>query len=112
MYRKFNVNKSPIVHFVYFCNRNAKTLPYPIDKSMCTFNLKLNDAMVEKALTVFPDEKALQSWLQEQVSDALERLIEKDSETNQCAMVKESMTKAFEELHSGRANKNARQHFS
>ncbi len=111
MYRKSNVNKSPIVYFVYFCNRNTEVSSYPLDKSMGTYNIILNDELVEKARPAFPDENALQCWLQEQVVDALERLVKKNSEANQCAMVKESMTRAFEELHSGRVKKNARELF-
>ena len=77
---------------------------------MCTYNITLNDTLVEKARPAFADDKAMQQWMQEQVSAALERFLGKQMETEsaQKAMVKESLTAAFDELHSGKAKKNAR----
>ena len=76
---------------------------------MCTYNIT-NDTLVEKAHPAFADDKALQQWLQEQVSIALEHFLSKqqEAESAQKAMVKESLTAAFNELHSGKAKKNAR----
>ena len=80
---------------------------------MCTYNITLNDALVEKARPAFADDKALQLWLQEQVSAVLEHFLNEQKETNaQKAMVKESLTTAFNELHSGQAKKNARSLFA
>ena len=77
---------------------------------MCTYNITINDTLVEKARPAFADDKALQQWLQEQVSIALERFLnkQKEVESAQNAMVKESLLTAFDELHSGKAKKNAR----
>ena len=81
---------------------------------MCTYNISLNDALVEQARPAFPDETALQQWMQEQISAALERFLSKrkEVESEQKAMVKESLTTAFNELHSGQAKKNARSLFA
>lgn len=77
---------------------------------MCTYNITLNDTLVEKARPAFSNDKAMQKWLQEQVSAILERFINSqvEAESAQQAMVKESLTTAFKELHSGQAKKNAR----
>lgn len=78
---------------------------------MCTYNITLNDTLVEKARPAFSNDKAMQKWLQEQVSAILERFINSQIEAEsaqQHAMVKESLTTAFKELHSGQAKKNAR----
>ena len=81
---------------------------------MCTYNITINDTLVEKARPAFADDKALQQWLQEQVSIALEHFLskQKEAESAQKAMVKESITVAFNELHSGKAKKNARSLFA
>lgn len=79
---------------------------------MCTYNITLNDSLVEKARTAFPDDKALQYWLQEQVSAILEHLVSNQKEQAQKAMVRESLSKAFGELHSGQAKKDARSLFA
>lgn len=81
---------------------------------MCTYNITLNDTLVEKARPAFPDDKALQSWLQEQMSIVLERFLSNrmESKSAQQTMVEESLTKAFDELHSGQAKKNARALFA
>ena len=81
---------------------------------MCTYNITLNDTLVEKARPAFPDDKALQKWLQEQMSIVLERYLNSriEKEKAQETMVKESLTTAFNELHSGRAKKNARALFA
>lgn len=78
---------------------------------MCTYNITLNDVLVEKARPAFNDEQDLQQWMQEQVSKALESFVAKHAETEQHAMVKESLTTAFNELHSGQARKDARRLF-
>lgn len=78
---------------------------------MCTYSITLNDMLIEKARPAFADENALQQWLQEQVSIALEKFIE-NTESEQHVMVKESLTKAFNELHTGQVKRNARQLFS
>ena len=78
---------------------------------MCTYSITLNDMLIEKARPAFADENALQQWLQEQVSIALEKYIE-NTESEQHVMVKVSLTKAFNELHTGQAKRNARQLFS
>lgn len=77
---------------------------------MCTYNITLNDSLVEKARPAFADDKALQSWLQEQMSMVLERFLSTrtESKSAQEAMIEESLTRAFDELHSGQAKKNAR----
>ena len=78
---------------------------------MCTYNITLNDTLVEKARPAFANDKALQKWLQEQVSAILERYVSSRIESesvHQHAMVEESLTTAFNELHSGQAKKNAR----
>ena len=84
-------------------------------KDKCTYNITLNDTLVEKARPAFADDKALQQWLQEQVSAILEHYlnsrIESES-TQQHTMVKESLATAFNELHSGQAKKNARSLFA
>lgn len=81
---------------------------------MCTYNITINDTLVEKARPAFADDKALQQWLQEQVSIALEHFLskEKEAESAQKAMVKKSLTTAFNELHAGKAKKNARSLFA
>lgn len=81
---------------------------------MCTYNITLNDTLVEKARPAFADDKALQQWLQEQVSIALEHFLskQKEAESAQKAMVRESLTAAFNELHSGKVKKNARSLFA
>ena len=73
---------------------------------MCTYSITLNDTLVEKARPAFPDDKALQNWLQEQMSIVLERFL--SNQMAQQAMVEESLTTAFNELHSGQAKQNAR----
>lgn len=77
---------------------------------MCTYSITLNDALVEKARPAFADDMALQEWLQEQMSIVLERFLNSRMELKsaQHAMVEESLTTAFNELHSGQAKKNAR----
>lgn len=81
---------------------------------MCTYNITLNDSLVEKARSAFADDKALQSWLQEQLSMILERFLSTHTESKsaQQAMIEESLTTAFNELHSGQAKKNARALFA
>ena len=86
---------------------------------MCTYNITLSDTLVENARPAFGSDGALRQWMQEQVSMALERFIESAQldgatykENEQCAAVKESLTKAFDELHSGQARKDARRLFS
>lgn len=81
---------------------------------MCTYNITLNDTLIEKARPAFTDDKALQKWLQEQVNAVLERFLneQKETESAQKAMVRESLTTAFNELHSGQAKKNARSLFA
>ena len=77
---------------------------------MCTYSITLNDTLVEKARPAFPDDKALQNWLQEQMSIVLERFLSSrmESKSAQQAMIEESLTTAFNELHSGQAKQNAR----
>lgn len=72
---------------------------------MCTYNITLNDTLVEKARPAFADENALQQWLQEQLSAALELFLE------QHTRVKDSMTTAFNELNAGQSRPDARQLF-
>lgn len=81
---------------------------------MCTYNITINDALVEKARPAFADDKALQRWLQEQIAVMLERFINEQQkiETAQKEMVKESLTTAFNELYSGQAKKGARSLFA
>lgn len=81
---------------------------------MCTYNITLNDTLIEKARPAFTDDTALQKWLQEQVNAVLERFLneQKETESAQKAMVRESLTTAFNELHSGQAKKNARSLFA
>ena len=81
---------------------------------MCTYSITLNDTLVEKARPAFADDKAMQNWLQEQMSIVLERFLSSriESKTAQQAMVEESLTTAFNELHSGKAKKNARSLFA
>ena len=77
---------------------------------MCTYNITLNDKLVEKARPAFEDENAFKRWLQEHVSAALELIAsgQYKSTAEQQALVKESLSKAFDELHSGKVKKNAR----
>ena len=81
---------------------------------MCTYNITLNDTLVEKARPAFADDKALQNWLQEQMSIALELFLSSgvEKKSAQQVMVEESLTTAFNELHSGQAKKNARALFA
>lgn len=81
---------------------------------MCTYNITLNDTLIEKARPAFTDDMALQKWLQEQVNAVLERFLneQKETESAQKEMVRESLTTAFNELHSGQAKKNARSLFA
>ena len=81
---------------------------------MCTYNITLNDALVEKARPAFADDNVLQNWLQEQMSIVLERFLNNrmKSKSAQQAMVEESLTTAFNELHSGQARQNARELFA
>lgn len=79
---------------------------------MCTYNITLNDTLVQKARPAFPDDSSLQRWLQEQVASALERLIGIQAETSQQDMVSNSLKQAFRELHAGESKKNARQLFA
>ncbi len=41
---------------------------------MCTYNITLNDTLVEQVRNSFEDEQALERWLQEQMELALLRL--------------------------------------
>jgi len=77
---------------------------------MCTYNITLNDTLIEKVRPAFADDMAMQKWLQEQVNAVLEHFLneQKETESAQKTMVKESLTTAFNELHSGQAKKNAR----
>lgn len=83
-------------------------------KNMCTYNLTLNDTLIEKARPAFTDDSAFQHWLQEQVSAMLEHFVnsQKEKEQAQQAMVRESLATAFKELHSGKAKKDARSLFA
>lgn len=38
---------------------------------MCSYNITLNDALVEKVRPSFADDKALEQWLQQQIEAAL-----------------------------------------
>lgn len=78
---------------------------------MCTYNITLNDSLIERVRPVFADEKSMQNWMQEQLSLALENLATKEELTPQHKMVKESLTAAFEEMHAGKTLKNARNLF-
>lgn len=79
---------------------------------MCTYNITLNDSLVQKARPAFPDESSLQRWLQEQVAAALEHLVGNQEEIAQQNMVSNSLKQAFRELHAGEAKKNARHLFA
>ncbi|MBO4402139.1 MAG: hypothetical protein J5792_00430 [Bacteroidales bacterium] len=76
---------------------------------MCTYNITLNDKLVDMARPAFSDDEDLQCWLEKQVSAALELFV--TGNTKQHALVKDSMTTAFQELHSGQARKDARHLF-
>ena len=79
---------------------------------MCTYSITLNDSLVDKVRPVFADEQSLKHWIQEQVSLALERLANNEQEVSaQHEMIKDSLTKAFDEMHSGKTLKNARSLF-
>ncbi|MBP3763941.1 MAG: hypothetical protein J6I49_08730 [Bacteroidales bacterium] len=90
----------------YLCSRKYNRI------IMCTYNIVLNDTLVQKARPVFPDDSSLQRWLQEQVSAALEDLVGNQTETAQQDMVSSSLKQAFRELHAGETKKNARQLFA
>lgn len=77
---------------------------------MCTYNITLNDKLVEKVRPAFADDNAFKCWLQEHISAALELIAsgEYDSTAKQQALVRDSLSKAFSELHSGQAKKDAR----
>ena len=79
---------------------------------MCTYNITLSDALVDRARPSFDSDEALRQWLQEQVANALELLVGEQTESEQHSMVKESLTNAFNELHSGLARKDARHLFA
>jgi hypothetical protein len=79
---------------------------------MCTYNITLSDALVDKVRPAFESDEALQQWLQEQVSKALELFVGGRTESEQQSMVRESLTTAFRELHSGQAIKDARHLFA
>lgn len=42
---------------------------------MCTYNITLNDSLVEKARPAFVDEAAFHQWLQKRLSDYATRLL-------------------------------------
>ena len=79
---------------------------------MCTYSITLNDSMIEKVRPTFADDKSLQHWLQEQVTLALERLVDKQLKDQQHSMVEESLTTAFNELHYCQTKKDARKLFA
>lgn len=46
---------------------------------MCTYNLSVNDVLIEKARSAFSDDNALKEWLQKQLDAALNVLVNKNS---------------------------------
>ena len=64
-------------------------------------------------MAAFADDNALQHWLQDQISTALELFVNSQdlSKVEQEALVKDSLTKAFNELNSGQIKKDARHLF-
>ena len=46
---------------------------------MCSYNIKLDDTLVEKAKTSFADDKAMKQWLQQQLEWLLLEHIESQS---------------------------------
>lgn len=46
---------------------------------MCTFNLAIDDDLVDNARSAFTNKEAMTSWLEDQISDLLEQIsIEKE----------------------------------
>lgn len=77
---------------------------------MCTYNITLNDTLVEKVRPAFADDNALQQWMQEQVAVALEHFLE-NIKSEQPMMVSESQTSAYTELRTGQSRSDARHLF-
>ena len=73
---------------------------------MCTYNITLNDTLIEKVRPAFADDNALQQWMQEQVSAALELFL-KDTKSERHT----SLTTASDELNSGQSRPDARHLF-
>lgn len=46
---------------------------------MCTYNLSVNDVLIEQARSAFNDDNALKEWLQKQLDTALHVLVNKNS---------------------------------
>ena len=77
---------------------------------MCTYNITLNDKLVEKVRPAFADDMALQQWMQEQVAAALEHFLE-NIKSEQHMMVSESLTSAYAELKTWQSHPDARHLF-
>lgn len=65
---------------------------------MCTFNLSIEDHLVETVRRSFPDEKALSEWMNEQMSAILRNFIVKDTTSRakrSCGLSDEELNRLF-----------------
>ena len=58
---------------------------------MCTRTIKINDTLIEQVRPSFPDDEALQSWLEQQLEDALIQFAAKKHPTLPCSYTNEEM---------------------
>ena len=63
MPRFFNAHTCHRRENVYLCRQNIKT--------MCSYNITLNDALVEKVRPSFADDQAMERWFQQQLEAVL-----------------------------------------
>ena len=58
---------------------------------MCTRTIKINDTLIEQVRPSFPDDEALQSWLEQQLEDALIQFAAQKHPTPPCSYTNEEM---------------------
>lgn len=58
---------------------------------MCTRTIRINDTLIEQVRPSFPDDEALQSWLEQQLEDALIQFAAKKHPTPPCSYTDEEM---------------------
>ena len=58
---------------------------------MCTYNITLNDKLVDRVRSEFPNDEALQQWLEEQIEDVLIRFGAQKKSTPPCSYTDEEM---------------------
>lgn len=49
--------------------KKVVSLQHQLSNKMCTYNITLNDSLVEQARSVFANDDALQQWLQKRLTD-------------------------------------------